>query len=121
MIQSRSSLLGALVIGAVLCVVAAGLSSFLSSVYAASNTVHEFRGTVRSVSPGETPPVIVVTSLYGSKEEVVVGAIVKQGAHVLRGKRKVGLDQIHPGDDVTLKYVKTREGLSVRSIVLHRK
>ena len=121
--QSRSSLLGVLVIGALLCVAFAGLGSLLNSVYAANNTVHEIKGTVQSVSPGDTPPVIVVKGLkglYGSKEEIVVGAMVKQGANVLRGKKKIGLDQIHPGDNVTLKYVKTREGLTVRSIVLHR-
>ncbi len=118
--QPRSSLLGVLVIGALLCVAFAGLGSLLSSVYAANNTVHEIRGTVQSVSPGDTPPVIVVKGLHGSKEEIVVGAMVKQGANVLRGKKKIGLDQIHPGDNVTLKYVKTREGLTVRSIVLHR-
>ncbi|MGZ8383871.1 MAG: hypothetical protein ACXWWE_07680 [Nitrospira sp.] len=118
--QPRPSLLGVLVIGALLCVAFAGLGSLLSSVYAANSTVHEIRGTVQSVSPGDTPPVIVVKGVHGPKEEVVVGAMVKQGATILRGKKKITLDQIHVEDHVTLKYVKTREGLSVRSIVLHR-
>lgn len=118
--QPRPSLLGVLVIGALLCVAFASLGSLLSSVYAANNTVHEIRGTVQSVSPGDTPPVIVVKGLHGPKEEIVVGAMVKQGVTVLRGKKKIALDQIHAGDNVTLKYVKTREGLTVRSIVLHR-
>lgn len=119
MSQPKSSLLGLLVIGAVLCVAVAGLGSLLSSVYAANNTLHEIRGTVQSISPEDIPPVIVVKSLHGSKEEIVVGAMVKPGASVLRGKKKIRLDQIHPGDNVTLKYVKTREGLTIRSIVLH--
>lgn len=118
--QPKSSLLGLLIIGAFLCVAVAGLGSFLSSVYAANSALHEIRGTVESITPGDTPPVIVVKSLHGSKEEIVVGAMVKPGASILRGKKKIGLDQIRPGDNVTLKYVKTREGLTIRSIVLHR-
>ena len=118
--QPRPSLLGVLVIGAVLCVALAGLGSFLTSVYAASSTVHEIRGTVESVNAGEDPPVIVVKGQQGSNEAIVVGAVVKQGVSILRGKKRIGLDQIHSGDKVTLKYLKTREGLTVRSIVLHR-
>lgn len=118
--QPRLSLLGVLVIGAVLCVVLAGLGSFLTSVYAANNTVHEIRGTVESIGAGDVPPVIVVKGQHGSSEGIVVGAVVQQGAVILRGKRKIGLDHIHVGDKVTLKYIKTREGLLVRSIVLHR-
>ena len=120
MSQPKSSLLGVLIIGALLCAAVASLGSLLSSVYAANNTLHEIRGTVQSISPRDIPPVIVVKSLQGSKEEIVVGAMVKPGASVFRGKKKIDLDQIHPGDKVTLKYVKTREGLTIRSIVLHR-
>ena len=118
--QPRLSLLGVLVIGAVLCVALAGLGSFLTSVYAANNAVHEIRGTVESIGAGDVPPVIVVKGQHGSSEGIVVGAVVQQGAVILRGKRKIGLDHIHAGDKVTLKYIKTREGLLVRSIVLHR-
>ena len=118
--QPRLSLLGVLVIGAALCVALAGLGSFLTSVYAANNTVHEIRGTVETIDVGDVPPVIVVKGQHGSSEGVVVGAIIQQGATVLRGKKRIGLDHIHRGDKVTLKYVKTREGLSVRSIALHR-
>ncbi len=118
--QPRPSLLGVLVIGAALCVALAGLGSFLTSVYAAGNTVHEMRGTVESVNAGEDPPVIVVKGRHGSNDSIVVGAVIKQGATILRGKKRIGLDHIHPGDKVTLKYVKTRDGLTVRSIALHR-
>ena len=120
MTQPKSSLLVLLIIGALLCIAVAGLGSLLSSVHAANNTLHEFRGTVQSISPGDTPPVIVVKSLYGSKEEVVIGAMIKSGASILRGKKKIALEQIRPGDNVTVKYVKTREGLTIRSIILHR-
>ena len=119
--QPRSGLLGLLIIGALLCVALAGLGSLLSAVHAAANSLHEIRGTVQAISPGETPPVIVVKSLHGPKEEIVVGAMVEPGATLLREKKKIGLAQIHPGDHVTLKYIKTREGLIVRAIILHRK
>jgi len=118
--QPRPSLLGVLVIGAALCVALAGLGSFLTSVYAASNTVHEIKGTVEAVNLADAPPVIVVRGQHGANEATVVGAVFKQGATIVRGKKRIGLDQIHAGDKVTLKYVKTRDGLAVRSIVLHR-
>ncbi|MBK8378642.1 MAG: hypothetical protein IPL14_12035 [Nitrospira sp.] len=118
--QPRPSLLGVLVIGAALCVALAGLGSFLTSVYAASNTVHEIKGTVEAVNLADDPPVIVVRGQHGANEATVVGAVLKQGVTIVRGKKRIGLDQIHAGDKVTLKYVKTRDGLAVRSIVLHR-
>ena len=118
--QPRPSLLGVLVIGAALCVALAGLGSFLTSVYAASNTVHEIKGTVEAVNLADDPPVIGVRGQHGANEATVVGAVLKQGATIVRGKKRIGLDQIHAGDKVTLKYVKTRDGLAVRSIVLHR-
>ncbi len=118
--KPRLSLLGVLVIGAALCVALAGLGSFLTSVYAANNTVYEIRGTVETIDAADVPPVIVVKGQHGSSEGVVVGAVVQQGATILRGKKRIGLDHIQRGDKVTLKYIKTREGLSVRSIVLHR-
>ena len=118
--QPRPSLLGVLVIGAALCVALAGLGSFLTSVYAASNTVHEIKGTVEAVNLADDPPVIVVRGQHGANEATVVGAVLKQGVTIVRGKKRIGLDQIHAGDKVTVKYVKTRDGLAVRSIVLHR-
>ena len=118
--QPRPSLLGVLVIGAALCVALAGLGSFLTSVYAASNTVHEIKGTVEAVNLADDPPVIVVRGQHGANEATVVGAVLKQGVTIVSGKKRIGLDQIHAGDKVTLKYVKTRDGLAVRSIVLHR-
>ncbi len=118
--QPRPSLLGVLVIGAALCVVLAGLGSVLTSVYAAGTPVYEIKGTVESINAGEDPPVIVVKGQHGSSEAIMVGAVIKQGATITRGKKRIPLDQIHAGDKVTLKYVKTRDGLNVRSIVLQR-
>ena len=82
--------------------------------------MHEIKGTVEAVNLADDPPVIVVRGQHGANEATVVGAVLKQGATIVRGKKRIGLDQIHAGDKVTLKYVKTRDGLAVRSIVLHR-
>ncbi len=118
--QPRSGLLSMLVIGALLCLAFAGLGSGLGSGYAANNTSYEIRGTVEVVSAKEDPPVIVVKSLHGTKEEIVVAAMIEPGATILRGEKRIRLDHIRAGDSVTLKYVKGRDGLTVRSIVLHR-
>lgn len=87
--QPRPSLLGVLVIGAALCVALAGLGSFLTSVYAASNTVHEIKGTVEAVNLADDPPVIVVRGQHGANEATVVGAVLKQGATIMRGKKRI--------------------------------
>lgn len=118
--QPRPSLLGVLVIGAALCVALAGLGSLLTSVYAANNTVYEVKGTVEAVNAADDPSVIVVRGKQGTNEETVVGAVFKQDATIVRGKKRIRLGHIRAGDKVTLKYVKTRDGLTVRSIVLHR-
>jgi len=118
MIQSRSALLGVLLVSAVLCVGVAGLGTVSNSVYAANPSAHEIRGTVESVNANDSPPVIVVKGMRGPKEEIVVGAVVKPGTPILRGKKKITLEQIRPGEKVTMKYSKNREGLTVRSIVI---
>jgi hypothetical protein len=117
--QPHSTLLGLLLIGAICCVVISGAGSLSNSVYASNTTTHEIRGTVDAVSPNDSPPVIVVKGMRGPKEEVVVGAVVKPSTIILRAKKKIGLDQIRLGEKVTMKYSKGREGLTVRSIVIH--
>ena len=74
MSQLRSNLLGLLLVGALLYVAIASPGRYLNSVYAANDSLHEIRGTVEAVSPKDSPPIIVVKSLHGSKEEIVVGA-----------------------------------------------
>ena len=86
---------------------------------AAGDGVRTMSGIVNEVLPNETPPVIMVRSKPGMKDEVVIGAVVKKGASILRGKRPIALHHIHPGEKVTLTYVKQRDGLTVRSIVVH--
>ncbi|HEX2056686.1 MAG TPA: hypothetical protein VHF07_09340, partial [Nitrospiraceae bacterium] len=61
----------------------------------------------------------MVKSSSGIKGEIVVGALVKKGTPITRGKRSIALSQIQAGEKVTLTYVKRRDGLTARSIVVH--
>jgi hypothetical protein len=87
--------------------------------YAADDGLRTASGIVDEVLSNETPPVIMVKSKPGRKDEVVIGAVVKKGASILRGKRPIALQHIRSGDKVTLTYMKQRDGLTVRSIVVH--
>jgi len=86
---------------------------------AAEDVVRQVRGIVEAVNLLDTPPVIVVRSR--SKDEVVVGAVIKQGIPIVHGNKRVGMKQIRIGDHVTLTYIKSREGLMARSVTIHRK
>ena len=61
----------------------------------------------------------MVRSRLGMKDEIVVGAVVKKGANIVRGQQRIALDRIRAGERVTLVYVKNREGLMVQSITVH--
>jgi hypothetical protein len=88
---------------------------------AAEDVVRQVRGVVEAVNAMDIPSVIVVRSRLGSKDEVVIGAVIKEGASMLRGNKRIGVKQIRTGDHVTLTYVKSREGLVARSITIHSK
>ncbi|MCC2642720.1 MAG: exported protein of unknown function [Nitrospira sp.] len=118
--QPRSGLLTLLVMGALLCLSVSGLGTKFSAAHAANITLYEITGTVEALDAKTDPPVILLKSLSKTKEELVVGAVIKQGAMITRGTQRIGLDHIRSGDSVTLKYVKGRDGLTVRSIMLHR-
>jgi hypothetical protein len=106
---------------AVLCCLVVALQGFLTEfVYGAAGTgVRTISGIVDEVLVSETPPIIMVRSRPGMKGEVVIGAVVKKGASIVRGKRPIALSLIRPGERVTLTYMKQRDGLTVRSIVVH--
>lgn len=89
--------------------------------YAAGDGVRTASGIVDEVLPSEIPPVIMVRSKPGTKDEALIGAVVKKGASIVRGKRRIALSHIRPGERVTLTYTKERDGLAVRSIVVHEK
>lgn len=88
---------------------------------AAEDVLRQVRGIVEAVNAMEVPPTIVVRSRPGSKDEVVVGAVIKQGVSIVRGNKRIAVKQIRIGDHVTLTYVKSREGLMARSITIHSK
>ena len=102
------------------CLIIMMLQSYIfEHNYAAADGVRTMSGIVAEVLTDETPPVIMVRSKPGMKDEVVVGAVVKKGASILRGKRPIALHHIRAGEKVTLTYMKQRDGLTVRSIVVH--
>jgi hypothetical protein len=87
--------------------------------YAAGDGIRTMSGIVDEVLSNESPPVIMVRSKPGMKDEVVIGAVVRKGASILRGKKPIALHHIRAGERVTLTYMKQRDGLTVRSIVVH--
>lgn len=90
-------------------------------VHAADDGVRTISGIVDEVLADETPPVIMVKSRPGMKDEIMVGAVVKKEASIVRGKRRIALNHIRAGERVTLTYVKHRDGLTIRSITVHSK
>jgi hypothetical protein len=119
---SRRLLMWSIRIGLSGVIVVAALFSYsVDMPLAAEDVVRQVRGVVEVVNAMDTPPIIVVRSRPGSKNEVVVGAVIKQGVSILHGGKRVGMKQIRIGDQVTLTYVKSREGLMARSITIHGK
>jgi hypothetical protein len=104
------------------CLAVALLGYLAQSVSAAADSgVHTISGIVDEVLASETPPIIMIKSRPGMKGEAVIGAVVKKGASIVRGKQRIALSHIRAGERVTLTYVKQRDGLTVRSIVVHSK
>lgn len=99
--------------------VAALFSHSVDMPLAAEDVARQVRGFVEAVNAMDTPPIIVVRSRPGFKDEVVVGVMIKQGVPIVRGNKLIGVKQIRIGDHVTLTYVKSREGLMARSITVH--
>ena len=93
----------------------------VQQAYAASDGVRTISGIVDEVLASETPPVIMVRSRPGMKDEIMVGAVVKGETTIMRGKQRIALNHIRAGEKVTLTYVKHRDGLTVRSITVHSK
>ena len=92
--QPRSGLLTLLVMGALLCLSVSGLGTKFSAAHAANSTLYEITGTVEALDAKTDPPVILLKSLSKTKEELVVGAVIKQGAMITRGTLHVR----HAGD-----------------------
>ena|SRR5574338_910083 len=107
---------------AILCCLIGILQGYaVPPIYASDDDVRIISGIVDEVHANETPPVIMVKSRPGMEDEIVIGAVVKKGATIVRGEQRIALNHIRAGERVTLTYVKNREGLTVRSIVVHSK
>jgi hypothetical protein len=105
---------------AILCCLIITLQGYITKeVHAADSGVRTISGIVDEVLASETPPIIMVRSRPGMNDEIVVGAVVEKGASIVRGNRRIALSHIRAGERVTLTYMKQRDGLTVRSIVVH--
>lgn len=101
-----------------------GLVMGLAVMWIAAPSVHAeskaaaraVRGEVVAVNVQDSPNVIVVKAMKGSKDELIVGATVGADTTIMRGKQKVGLDALKVGESVELTYVKRDDGLAARSI-----
>ena len=118
---SRIPRMWSMEIGLMSVIAVAAFFGSIGKSLAAEDAVRQVRGVVEAVNAMDSPPTIVVRSRSGSKDEVVVGAVIEQGVSIVRGNKRVGVKQIRIGDHVTLTYVKNREGLMARSITIHSK
>ncbi len=92
------------------------LAAVASPGLAATESVRTVRGEVVAVNGQATPPTIVVKAMSGKKQEMIVGATVDPSVAVMRGKTRVTLGDIKPGETVELHYVKHEDGLAARAI-----
>ncbi|MFM8550725.1 MAG: hypothetical protein ACKOCD_00155 [Nitrospiraceae bacterium] len=96
-----------------LAVLCAATPSVSAESKMAARTV---RGEVIAVNIQDSPNTIVVKTMKGAKDELIVGATVGADTKVLRGKQAVGLNELKAGESVDLTYVKQGDGLVARSI-----
>jgi hypothetical protein len=104
------------VIRAVAVPIAALALLLAAPVLAADPPTRTARGTVVAVDPASVPPVIVVKSETPKHDELIIGATVDEHTVVLRGEQAATLGELKAGEPVTLRYVKTAEGLVARVI-----
>ncbi len=78
--------------------------------------VRRVTGQVVAVNTKDSPNVIVLSATTAKNEELIVGATVGSEVPITRGKQAIRLGDIQVGESVTLKYVKTLEGLEARSV-----
>lgn len=91
-------------------------------LYAMEEQLHTATGSVAAVNTKDTPPTILVKSKPAMSNDVVtIGAVVKNDAKIMRGTQRIALDRIRVGEEVTITYVKSRHGLTARSIVARPK
>jgi len=83
---------------------------------ASEGRVLTVRGKVVAVNLKVDPQIIVVKAMRQNKQELIVGATIKKGATITRGKKPVALADIKVGEAVDLMYLKNADGLVARSI-----
>jgi hypothetical protein len=100
-------------------ITALSLSILLSpalDLHAGEGRLYKVRGTVVAVTLNQTPPIIVVNTPLGPKNQMSVGASVTAQTKILRGDKRIGIQSIKVGEDVWLSYVKSPSGLQARLV-----
>jgi hypothetical protein len=92
------------------------VASWQPPVLAAEPAVRSVQGEVIAVTVDDTPQIIVVKTVIGTKKEMIVGATVESGTVITRGKNRVSLADVKVGEKVELKYIKNAEGLVAKSV-----
>ena len=77
---------------------------------------YRVQGKVVAISLQETSNVIVVKTPVTPKEEMTVGAVINQHTKIVRGRKRVTLQNIKIGEVVLLTYIKSRDGLFARTV-----
>jgi hypothetical protein len=86
------------------------------STVAAETIQRTVRGMVMAANPAVDPQTIVVKVVLPNKEELIVGARVPTNAKITRGTRATKLADLKAGETAEMTYLKSPDGLIVRSI-----
>lgn len=101
-------------------VLACGMANLTIPIasYSSGTAERTVKGTVMAINTAVDPRTIVVNVVLPNKEELIVGARVPEDARIVRGNQAARLDDVKVGETATITYLKTTDGLIVRSIHL---
>jgi hypothetical protein len=88
------------------------------SADARTGTTYKVQGTVIAITLTQSPPLIVVKTPLGPKNHMMVGAAVTAQTKIVRGNKRIPLNNIREGEIVWLTYVKAPGGVLAEIIRL---
>jgi hypothetical protein len=92
-------------------IVAVLLALATGSADARTGTTYKVQGTVIAITLSQSPPLIVVKTPLGPKNHMTVGATVTAQTKIVRGNKRIALNNIREGEMVWLTYVKAPGGV----------
>jgi hypothetical protein len=92
-------------------IVAVLLALATGSADARTGTTYKVQGTVIAITLSQSPPLIVVKTPLGPKNHMTVGATVTAQTKIVRGNKRIALNNIREGEIVWLTYVKAPGGV----------